>query len=121
MENFTLRNCKYNFVKCNQDIKSCDEEYNFFIHVYSEDDDDEIFNCISSRIYDKLIEFMNNNDNFSISFTQVEGTTTDFTIVKNKVFNNIDEMVVWTSKLTNSNIGYKYLIADFDKCEINRF
>lgn len=41
---------------------------------------DLVFNGISTRAYEYLINFMNNNNNLIIHWSKVEGTTSDYTI-----------------------------------------
>lgn len=81
----------------------------------------ETFNGIPSGVYSKLVDFMNNCEQFSLSLHQCEGTTTDFIIVKGRAFNGIREMKQWIKTCENKYSTYKYLIADYETGQIERF
>lgn len=89
------------------------ENKNFMIHVDKEKGcDSEPLNCISEEAYNYLTWFINNHDHFSINVYQVEGTTTDYTIIENNVFKNATEMRKWLRQIDG--LHYKYVSVDFE-------
>lgn len=79
---------------------------------------EDIFNSISNDKYEPLIEYMNSHNNLIIKWTQVEATTSDYTIYCNadyldycKDWNIIDmEQYLWALDEGEHN-SYKYNIV----------
>lgn len=121
MKYFALRNCKHEFKMEGRRIRPVNKDVNFFIHVRSEEDHNQIFNWIAPSIYDQLVDYMNINTNFSIYFNQAEGTTTDFVIIHGHTFNGVREMKHWLNSLGSVWHGRKYRIIDFDTKQVKDF
>ena len=52
----------------------------FAVSYYPKEKIDDVFNGISVEAYERLIGFMNANNNLIVYWTKVEGTTSDYTI-----------------------------------------
>ena len=52
----------------------------FAVNYCPRENIDDVFNGISREAYDRLIDFMNANNNLIVYWTKVEGTTSDYTI-----------------------------------------
>lgn len=118
---FRLRNCRHSFIQHGEYVTTINKELKCLIHV-DQCDETSVFDCLTDSTYDKLIEFLNTYDNFSIALSRIEYTTTDFIIVKNKVFDNVDEMLSWwVNNRPKELIGFKYVIADYETKTFSKF
>ncbi len=118
---FKLRNCPHSFIQYGDYVTTINKELKCLIHIDA-CDETSVFDCLSNLVYDKLIDFLNTQNNFSIAISRVEGTTSDFIIVKNKVFKDYEEMMLWyTNNRPKNLVGFKYVIADYETKTFNKF
>ena len=80
-----LRDLNYNLPLVKEDRYRIyyNEEKNvaiFALNICPTEDISDVFNAIKESAYEKLIDFMNTNDNLIVYWTKVEGTTSDYTI-----------------------------------------
>lgn len=52
----------------------------FALNICPTENIEDVFNGISNSAYERLIDFMNANNNLIVWWTKVEGTTSDYTI-----------------------------------------
>lgn len=107
-------------VYCNSDNKvtlifeqfRCDEEERF-------DESSEIINCITTKAYEPLIDYINTTQNITIYISQVYGTISDYTIYPNTYLTSYEKFrsKEFDIQLQTECINYKYLIYKIDAYE----
>lgn len=100
-------------VYCNSDNKVTlifeqfryDEEERF-------DESCEILNCITTKAYEPLIDYVNTTQNVTIYISQIYGTTADYTIYPNTYLTLYEKFrnKEFDIRLQTECINYKYLI-----------
>lgn len=61
-------------------FRSEDRNVVVFVDMDYDGDVSDVFNGITEEPYNRLISFMNDNDDFIVYWSKVEGTTSDYTI-----------------------------------------
>lgn len=78
----------------------------------------DIPNYISSNAYDYICNVLNNNDDITVFWSQVYGTTSDYVIIYNNYFTSFEEYKSYISNNLNfTNYKYKeYKNGEVKKC-----
>lgn len=128
MEYIELRGCIHGFTfdyETNE-YKIANDDIDCLIYASCEEqNEDYIFDYLCNEtIYNQLMNFINESNNYSLLLTRVEGTTMDFILIKNKVFGNSLEMLEWLGQnhtKENETFSYKYVMVDYNTKVFERF
>lgn len=110
----------------NREVVVVNKEHrqSIIFHEYRSDNEEKLKDVcfipdyISSEAYDYVCKVLNDNDNITVFWSQVYGTTSDYIIIYNKYFTNGEQCRKYLEE--HSSLPYKYtevLNETEKKCE----